>query len=128
MPVKFPTRTAALLAATAAAGLSGSVIAGAAGSGSSSTTTSTTTAQQNGARGAGETPLTGDTKSKVEAAALAKVPGGTIVRTETDDGGVYEAHVRRTDGTEVEVKVDKDFAVTAVDARPAGGRGGHGRG
>src|SRR4029079_972222 len=34
-----------------------------------------------------ETPLTGDTKSKVEAAAKAKLTGATIVRTETDADG-----------------------------------------
>ena len=34
--------------------------------------------------GRGETALTGDTKTKVEAAVLAKYPGATIVRTETN--------------------------------------------
>ncbi len=123
----------AVLASTAAAGLSGAVIAGAADSASSTTPTTPKTHQGGhggpgrGGPGAGETALTGDTKTKVEAAALAKVPGGTIVRSETDNGGVYEAHVKKADGTEVEVKVDKDFKVTAVNAAPAGGgRGGHG--
>lgn len=73
-----------------------------------------------------EQALTGDTAEKVKAAALAKLPGATILRVETDEGGVYEAHVRKTDGTEAEVHVDKDFAVTSVDARPAGGPGGPG--
>ncbi|MDO8189076.1 hypothetical protein Q5424_25655 [Conexibacter sp. JD483] len=41
MPVKFPTRTVAVIAATAAAGLSGAVIAGAATSGSASSGAST---------------------------------------------------------------------------------------
>src|SRR5262245_1270852 len=42
-----------------------------------------------------ETLLTGDTASKVTAAALAKVPGATIVRVETDADGhaKYEAHL-----------------------------------
>jgi hypothetical protein len=53
---------------------------------------------------------------------------GTVIRSETDRGGVYEAHIRRSDGTEVEVKLDKDFNVTAVEARPAGGRGHGGPG
>jgi hypothetical protein len=75
-----------------------------------------------------EQALTGDTAEKVKAAALAKLPGATILRVETDDGGVYEAHVRKSDGTEAEVHVDKDFAVTAVDTRPAGGPGGRGHG
>src|SRR2546430_14816893 len=34
-----------------------------------------------------ETPLTGDDASKATAAALAKVPGATIVRVETDADG-----------------------------------------
>ncbi|MES1193135.1 MAG: hypothetical protein ABUM26_02345 [Solirubrobacterales bacterium] len=75
-----------------------------------------------------EQALTGDTAEKVKAAALAKLPGATVLRVETDEGGVYEAHVRKTDGTEAEVHVDKDFAVTSVDTRPAGGPGGRGHG
>ena len=63
----------------------------------------------------GERALTGDTAAKVKRAALARVSGGTVVRAETDAGGVYEAHVRRSDGTEVEVKVDRQFKVTAVE-------------
>jgi uncharacterized membrane protein YkoI len=59
----------------------------------------------------------GDAADKVKAAALAKVPGGTVLRVETDadHGSPYEAHVRKADGTEVEVLVDKDFNVTAVN-------------
>ena len=46
-----------------------------------------------------ETPLTGDTKSKVEAAAKAKLSGATIVRTETDADGnaTYEVHMVQAD-------------------------------
>ncbi|MEA2441606.1 MAG: hypothetical protein QOH76_3030 [Thermoleophilaceae bacterium] len=64
-----------------------------------------------------ETPLTGDVAAKVKAAALAKVPGGTVERVETDSdhGSPYEAHVRKSDGTELEVLVNKAFAVTAVN-------------
>jgi hypothetical protein len=64
-----------------------------------------------------ETPLTGTTKDKVEAAVLAKYPGATIERTETngDAAAPYESHVKTTDGKQLEVLVSKDFAV--VDAR-----------
>ena len=66
----------------------------------------------------GETPLTGTTAAKVKAAALAKLPGSTVVRVETDaDGGVYEAHVTKADGSPATVKVSKQFTVTAVEAR-----------
>jgi hypothetical protein len=79
--------------------------------------------------GPGETLLTGTTAQKVRAAALAAVPGGTVTRVETDSAGSpYEAHVRKSDGTEVTVKLDASFTVTATEdgfgKGPAGG-GGH---
>jgi uncharacterized membrane protein YkoI len=120
------------LAAVAAAGLGGSAIAGAAQSGtsdngSSSSSGSTANRAAPPAR-PDETALTGETAAKVKAAALARVKG-TVLRVETDQGGVYEAHVRKSDGTEVEVKVDKSFAVTAVQEHGHGGpRGGRGPG
>ena len=66
-----------------------------------------------------ETLLTGDTASKVQAAALAKVSGGTIVRVETDADGnaAYEAHMTKADGTPVTVYVDKSFNVVSVESR-----------
>ncbi len=120
---KMNPRVAMVIAATAAAGLSGVAISGAASSPSATATPDASHRDQRG--GGGETALTGETKTKVEAAALAEVPG-TVIRTETDRGGVYESHIRKSDGTEVEVKVDKAFTVTAVDTAPAGGRGGPG--
>jgi hypothetical protein len=70
--------------------------------------------------------LTGDTKSKVEAAVLAKYPDATIERTETDDEGVYESHVVTTDGQHLTVQVGADFAVTGTDSGGHGGRGHRG--
>jgi hypothetical protein len=63
-----------------------------------------------------ETLLTGDTAAKVRALALAKVPGGTIVRVETDADGnaAYEAHMVKADGTPVTVYVRKSFDVVSV--------------
>jgi hypothetical protein len=68
-----------------------------------------------------ETPLTGDTKTKVEAAVLGKYPGATILRSETNDNAdaPYEAHVKTTAGAELEVTVGKDFKVVAANERPA---------
>jgi uncharacterized membrane protein YkoI len=123
-----PQKAAMAVAAVAALGLGGSALADAATQ--SATPTATPNAKDSrhaGSPGAGETALTGDTADKVKAAALAKVPG-TVLRVETDNGGVYEAHIRKADGTEVEVKVDKSFAVTATETHAEGGRGGHGRG
>jgi hypothetical protein len=65
-----------------------------------------------------ETPLTGGALSKVTAAAKAKVPGGTIIRVETDADGnsAYEAHMVRADGTPVTVYVNKQFDVVSVES------------
>jgi hypothetical protein len=65
-----------------------------------------------------ETPLTGDALSKVTALAKAKVPGGTIVRVETDADGnsAYEAHMVKADGSPVTVYVSKQFEVVSVES------------
>ena len=71
----------------------------------------------------GSAPVRGDERAlsaadaaKVKAAALKAVPGGTVYRVETDAGdGAYEAHMTKADGTEVTVKLNEDFAVTAVE-------------
>ena len=67
--------------------------------------------------GGGETALTGETTAKVEAAVLAKYPGATIVRTETNADGTapYESHIRTKAGVDLEVLVSSTFQV--VDAR-----------
>jgi hypothetical protein len=62
--------------------------------------------------------LTGDAASKVRAAALAKYPGATIQRVETDSDGVYEAHLTTKDGARVTVELDKDFKVTGTESAP----------
>ena len=70
-----------------------------------------------GANGKTEAALPADVAAKVKAAAEAKVSGGTVERVETDvdHGSPYEAHVRKSDGTELEVLVDSNFNVTAVN-------------
>jgi hypothetical protein len=123
-------KTAALLAIVVGVG-AGSYGVASAASGSSSTATSTNTAPaasapsappggsaQNpwGHQRSDETPLTGDALAKVKAIAEAKVPGGTIVRIETDADGVaaYEAHMTKADGSPVTVYVDSSFAFVSV--------------
>ncbi len=72
----------------------------------------------------GETALTGSNAEKARAAALKAVPGGTVYRVETDaDGDAYEAHMTKSDGSEVTVKLDKNFKVLRVEEGM--GRGGH---
>jgi len=111
-------KTLLVLGAFCAAAVGGSALAGAATkttttpSGSSSSSFSTRPAPPN--------VLTGDTADKVKAAALAKVPGGTVIRVQSDGPGAssasaYHAHVRKSDGTEVVVLVNKDFEATAVN-------------
>src|SRR4051794_19220525 len=70
-----------------------------------------------GANGKTEQALPDDVAAKVKAAAEKKVAGGTVERVETDvdHGSPYEAHVRKADGTELEVLVNSDFQVTAVN-------------
>jgi hypothetical protein len=101
--------------------LAGSHLAGAATTGASnSTTTAASAAASGGAvdparigHGPGETLLTGTAASRVTAAAKAAVPGGSIIRVETDsDGAAYEAHMRKADGSYVTVKLDSTFKVT----------------
>jgi hypothetical protein len=61
----------------------------------------------------------------VKAAVLAAYPGASFTRVETDSDGVYEAHVVTAAGAPLTVELDKAFAVTGTEAKPAGG-GGHG--
>jgi hypothetical protein len=67
-----------------------------------------------------ETPLTGDALAKVTAAANAKVPGGTIVRVETDADGhaKYEAHMTDASGNPVTVYADASYSVVRFQQRP----------
>ena len=88
-------------------------------------------AHRGGPHGGGpaETPLTGDTLAKVKAAVLAKYPGATFDRVETDSDGDYEAHITKADGTRTTVEVSKAFAVTGEEQGGFGGghHGGPGR-
>ena len=69
------------------------------------------------ANGITETVLTGGDADKATAAALAAAPGSTIDRVETDaDGGAFEAHITKADGTKATVIMDGSFAVTSVEA------------
>jgi hypothetical protein len=85
--------------------------------------TAPSASQRWGGQRSDETLLTGDTLAKVEAAAKAKVPGGTIVRVETDADGhaAYEAHMTNADATPVTVYVDKQFNVVSVESGGPGG-------
>jgi uncharacterized membrane protein YkoI len=68
-----------------------------------------------------EEPLTGETATKVEQAALAETGGGTVERVETDADGhaAYEAHIVKDDGTRVTVYVNEQFDVVGVEEHGA---------
>jgi uncharacterized membrane protein YkoI len=73
-------------------------------------------AHHTGANGTKEELLAGDTAEKAKAAALQAVPGGTVLRVETDaEGAAYEAHMTKSDGTRVTVKMDSNFKVTSTE-------------
>jgi hypothetical protein len=132
---------AAGLAAAAGIAIAGGSLANAAPA-TSTAATAYTTPQQNGEMPSGQPPhgngntdpskpmrsdeklLTGDVAAKVTAAAKTKEPTATIQRVETDSDGVYEAHMVRTDGTQVIVQVDQAYAVTNVQVMGQGGPGG----
>src|SRR5215210_4254054 len=129
---------ASVLGAMAAGGLLGATVLSPASSGaatSSTTAASSSSASQSSgassaaafdptkgghtANGITEALLTGDTATKVKAAATAAVPGGTVQRVENDaEGSPYEAHVTKADGSQVTVKVDASFKVTSIESGP----------
>jgi hypothetical protein len=123
-------RTWATGAALVGSGLlAGGVLATAVTAGADTATPSAESSQSAGgavdesrSRRPDEQLLTGDTATKVREAALAKYPGATIQRVETDSDGVYEAHLVTADGERVTVEVGKDFAVTGTESHPGHGR------
>jgi hypothetical protein len=116
----WPSRLAVTAAIVAGVAVGSYGIASAAnGSGSSPSSSSAPSAQRPwGPQRSDETALTGDALAKVKAAAQAKVPGGTIIRVETDADGnaAYEAHMVKADGTPVTVYVNKAFQVVSVQS------------
>jgi hypothetical protein len=128
-------RTWVGVAGLAVLGLVGATVAAGAGSttagGTTTTTATTTTSGKSKAARTPETPLTGDTLAKVEAAAIGKV-GGTVDAATTendspDPAAVYEAHVTKADGSHVTVILDKDYNVLAVETGHGPGGVHHGR-
>jgi uncharacterized membrane protein YkoI len=127
-------RWVATTGAVLALGVGTAAIANAATSPSAATATATTNAANTApasapdpatvTHGPGETLLTGSDLAKATAAAQSAVPGGTIIRVETDSGGAtYEAHIKKADGTTVTVKLDAAFNVTATQSGFGSGPG-----
>jgi hypothetical protein len=121
-------KSAVTVAALGALGLGGAAIAGAAENTASGTSSSgTKSAQTRGPRPPREA-LSSEVAAKVKAAALAKAPGATVLRTEAGGpyNSAYHAHIETADGTRKVVLVNASFEATTVQAERA--RGGRGRG
>jgi uncharacterized membrane protein YkoI len=71
--------------------------------------------------------LTGTTRDRAVAAALAATGGGTVLETEAgDDGAAYGVEVQLPDGRQVEVNLDESFRVVGREAdedKPGEGEG-----
>lgn len=127
VPSRFQ-KIAATVAVSAGVAVGAAGISSAATSPSSgSTTTATTTTAAVPAKapsnvdpatlshGPGETLVTGANLTTLTKAALTAVPGSTVIRAETDSGGAaYEVHLTKADGSDVTVKFDSSFNVTAT--------------
>ena len=118
---KVAVSALAVGAAIAGGALGASVVGTAGAQTSSSGSGSTATApdpSQGGhtANGITEELLTGDTATKVTDAAKGAVADATVDRVETDaEGATYEAHMTKSDGSKVTVKVNADFSVASVE-------------
>jgi uncharacterized membrane protein YkoI len=61
--------------------------------------------------------LTGEQREKAVAAARAHVGEGEVTDTEVgDDGAAYGVEIRKPDGAQVEVNLDRDYRVTGTEA------------
>jgi hypothetical protein len=68
------------------------------------------------ATGGDEDALSGRAFDRATAAALDHVGEGTVTETETGDGdAAYEVEIRRSDGSQVEVKLDRNLEVVGAD-------------
>jgi uncharacterized membrane protein YkoI len=111
------------IAALAALALGGAALAQAGGGSSSSDQQAPApAASQSGSQGEStapdssasdpSTPITGGPLQRAEAAALDATGGGRVSATEVrDEEGYYEIEVTRSDGSQVDVHLDRDFKV-----------------
>jgi uncharacterized membrane protein YkoI len=63
-----------------------------------------------------ERSITGSALKKASAAALEHTGGGTVTETEVgDEESYYEVEVKREDGSQVDVQLDRDFNVVSSE-------------
>jgi uncharacterized membrane protein YkoI len=71
----------------------------------------------NGDDDGGDVPITGDALARASAAALQATGGGRVTGTEVgDEESYYEVEVTLTDGSQVDVQLDRSFHVVSSDA------------
>ncbi|WP_067441897.1 PepSY domain-containing protein [Nocardioides jensenii] len=63
---------------------------------------------------AADDDLSGSQRDRASQAAVEAAGGGSITEAEEDDG-FYEVEVTRTDGTEVDVRLDQDYGVVGTE-------------
>jgi hypothetical protein len=67
------------------------------------------------------TPITGDALAKASQAALAFTGGGNVTGTEVgDEESLYEVEVTLSNGNQVDVQLDQNFAVVGNKTDPPG--------
>lgn len=77
------------------------------------------------ATGDSSSAITGDAKARAEKAALAATGGGEVNQSELDNenGATYEVEVAKTDGSQVDVRLDDSFKVVVVEGDHEDGDG-----
>jgi uncharacterized membrane protein YkoI len=74
-----------------------------------------------------ERSIRGSALDKASAAALEHTGGGRVSETEAgDEESYYEVEVTRSDGSQVDVQLDRDFNVVGGEADDDGGSGDDG--
>lgn len=103
------------IAALLALGLGGAALAGATSGGNDNAAQEQSEAADDGE---GATGLGADLRARLKAAALAQTGGGTVGAMERDSekGATYEVEVNKPDGTQVDVRLDDQLDLVAVDA------------
>ena len=67
-------------------------------------------------------PISGTALDRASEAALAEAGGGEVVDSEVEENG-YEVEVNLSDGRQIEVQLDADFAVVSSEENPEGDDG-----
>ena len=82
------------------------------------------TAAAGGSDDSPDVPISGTDLDRASEAALDETGGGTVVDSEVEDEeNGYEVEVNLSDGRQIEVQLDADFAVVSSEENPEGDDG-----